>query len=68
VQIRVLASKYDAAFNRDDAPAVAALYTEDVAFNTPNGTFKGQQAVEELFAKHYFDKSHSRNSITTVRR
>jgi uncharacterized protein (TIGR02246 family) len=67
VQIRELASKYDAAFNRDDAPAVARLYTEDVVFKTPNGTFKGRQAVEELFAKHYFEESHSRNVVTKVK-
>ena len=28
-QIRVLASNFDAAFNRNDAAAVAALYTDD---------------------------------------
>jgi hypothetical protein len=28
-QIRALASKYDDAFNRNDAPAVTALYKED---------------------------------------
>jgi hypothetical protein len=32
VRIRALASKYDAAFNRNDAAAVAALYTEEVVF------------------------------------
>jgi nuclear transport factor 2 (NTF2) superfamily protein len=52
VQIRALASKYDAAFNRNDAAAVAALYTEDVVFKTPNGTFNGRQAIEEHFAKY----------------
>ena len=66
VQICALASKYDAAFNRGDAAAVATLYTEDVFFKTPNGTFNGRQAIEELFAKHYFEESHSRNTVTTV--
>ena len=28
-QIRALASNYDSAFNKQDAPAVVALYTED---------------------------------------
>ena len=28
-QIRILASKYDAAINKHDAPAIAALYTPD---------------------------------------
>jgi uncharacterized protein (TIGR02246 family) len=67
-QIRALASKYDAAFNRDDAAAVATLYTEDVVFKTPNGTFNGRQAIEELFAKHYFEESYSRNAVTTVKK
>jgi uncharacterized protein (TIGR02246 family) len=66
-QVRALASKYDAAFNKDDAPALATLYTEDVVFKTPNGTFDGRQAVEELFAKHYFEESHSRNAVTSVK-
>jgi hypothetical protein len=57
VQIRALASKYDAAFNRSDAATVVTLYTEDVVFKTPNGTFNGRSAVEELFARHYFAES-----------
>jgi uncharacterized protein (TIGR02246 family) len=65
-QIRALASKYGA-FNRHDAAAVATLYAEDVVFKTPNGTFNGRQAIEELFSKHYFEESHSRNSVTTVK-
>jgi hypothetical protein len=31
-QIRVLAMKYDEAFNRSDATAVAALYTKDAIY------------------------------------
>jgi uncharacterized protein (TIGR02246 family) len=65
-QICTLASKYDAAFNRADAAAVATLYTNDVVFKTPNGTLNGRQAIEELFAKQYFEESHSRNAVTTV--
>jgi uncharacterized protein (TIGR02246 family) len=68
VQIRALASNYDAAFNRADATAVATLYTEDVVFKTPNGTFNGRKAIEELFTKHYFEESHSRNAVTTVKK
>jgi ketosteroid isomerase-like protein len=29
-QIRLLASKYDTAFNKNDPTAIATLYTEDV--------------------------------------
>jgi uncharacterized protein (TIGR02246 family) len=53
---------------RDDAAAVATLYTEDAVFKTPNGTFNGRQVIEELFAKHYFEESHSRNAVTTVKK
>jgi uncharacterized protein (TIGR02246 family) len=50
-QIRALAMKYDAAFNRNDPAAVAALYTEDAVFVTPQGTFYGPQAIEKRHAK-----------------
>ena len=45
-QVRALASNYDAAFNRQDAVTVAALYAEDAVFNTPEGTFQGRQATK----------------------
>jgi hypothetical protein len=45
-QIRALASNYDSAFNRQEAPAVVALYTEDAVLNMPNGAFNGRQASD----------------------
>jgi hypothetical protein len=36
-EIRALAMKYDAAFNNNDAAAVAALYTEDAVLSGPHG-------------------------------
>jgi uncharacterized protein (TIGR02246 family) len=65
-QVRALASNYDAAFNRQDAVTVAALYAEDAVFNSPEGTFHGRQAIEELYAKHYFGEAHSKNVVTVV--
>jgi hypothetical protein len=65
-QVRALASKYDATFNRQDAVTVAGLYAEDAVFNTPEGTFQGRQAIEELYAKHYFGEVHSKNVVTVV--
>ena len=65
-QVRALASNYDAAFNRQDAVTVAGLYAEDAVFNTPEGTFQGRQAIEELYAKHYFGEVHSKNVVTVV--
>ena len=65
-QVRALAAKYDEAFNKNDAVAVAALYTEDAVFETPNGTFDGREAIEAENAKHYFAERHSRNLVTLV--
>jgi uncharacterized protein (TIGR02246 family) len=65
-QIRELAAKYDEAFNRNDAAAVAALYTEDAVFETPSGAFHGREAIEEENAKHYFEQDHSKNLVTVV--
>jgi uncharacterized protein (TIGR02246 family) len=65
-QVRTLASNYDAAFNRQDAVTVAGLYAEDAVFNTPEGKFQGRQAIEELYAKHYFGEAHSKNVVTVV--
>ena len=65
-QVRALASNYDAAFNKQDAVTVAGLYAEDAVFNTPEGTFHGRQAIEELYAKHYFGEVHSKNVVTVV--
>jgi uncharacterized protein (TIGR02246 family) len=65
-QVRALASNYDVAFNRQDAITVAGLYAADAVFNTPGGTFHGRQAIEELYAKHYFGEAHSKNVVTVV--
>jgi ketosteroid isomerase-like protein len=47
-QIRVLAMKYHEAINRNDAAAMAALYTEDAANVLPGGAFHGRQAIEKV--------------------
>jgi len=66
-QVRALASSYDAAFNRQDAVTIAGLYAEDAVFNAPEGTFHGRQAIEELYAKHYFGEVHSKDVVTVVK-
>jgi ketosteroid isomerase-like protein len=65
-QIRALASKYDEAFNRNDAPAVTALYTED-GVHAFNGTSHGRQAIEKSYAQ-YFKSWHPHSRFTTVSR
>jgi uncharacterized protein (TIGR02246 family) len=65
-QIRALASKFDEEFNRNDAAAVAALYTDDAVFTTPNGTLNGRQAIEGLYRRLYFNVYHSKNDVHVV--
>jgi ketosteroid isomerase-like protein len=65
-QIRTLASKYDAAFNNNDAAAVAELYTEDGAHGW-HGTSHGRRAIEKSYALD-FQSWHPRSRFTTVGR
>jgi len=67
-EIRALEMKYDEAFNRSDAAAVAGLFTEDAVVGTPHGTFHGRQAIEKDYAKHDFQDYHSKNLFTNVDR
>ena len=66
-QIHVLAMKYDQAFNKNDAVAVAALYTEDAVYVAQRGTFRGRPAIEKAYAT-YFQRWHSVNHVSTIDR
>ena len=57
-QVRALAMKYEEAYNKHDATAVAALFTEDGVRVTPTGTFYGRPAIEKSFAKYDFQRWH----------
>jgi ketosteroid isomerase-like protein len=60
-QVRALATKFDEAFNKNDAVAVAALITEDAVWITPHGTFTGRQAIEKDYADYAFRRYHCNN-------
>ena len=53
-EIEALLIKYDEAFNRNDAAAVAALFTpvavEVLGWETGGGAASGQQAIEKRYA------------------
>src|SRR5580693_5373018 len=56
-QIRVLAANYDAAINKHDPAAVAALYTQDAVWATfHDGTYHGPQAIEKEYERLYFKR------------
>ena len=53
-QIRALAVEYENAFNRHDAAAVAALFTEDGVRVSGHGESRGRPAIAKSFAKYEF--------------
>jgi uncharacterized protein (TIGR02246 family) len=42
--------KLDEAYNKNDAAAVAALFTEDAVLVAPDGRFSGRQDIEKRYA------------------
>src|SRR5208337_1574950 len=65
-QIRMLAVKFDEAFNKHDPAAIAELYTED-GVNVFNGTAHGRQAIEKSYAQD-FQSWQSNNHFTKIDR
>jgi uncharacterized protein (TIGR02246 family) len=63
-QVRALATKYDAAFNQNDAAAIAALITEDAVWMTRHGTLSGRQAVQNYYADYSLRRYHCNNVST----
>jgi uncharacterized protein (TIGR02246 family) len=61
-QIDALAKKFDEAFNNGDAAALAALYTEDAVFVTPEGLVYGREAIEKYWADT-FQQGHFSNHL-----
>jgi uncharacterized protein (TIGR02246 family) len=45
-----LSQKLDEAYNKNDAVAVAALFTEDAVLVAPDGRFSGRQDIEKRYA------------------
>jgi ketosteroid isomerase-like protein len=67
-QIRMLAMKYDETFTRNDAAAVATLFSEDAVLSGPHGRFSGRQAIEKFHGEQVFGYWHVSNRVTTVDR
>jgi uncharacterized protein (TIGR02246 family) len=59
-----LAGKYDEAENSNDAAAVAALYTEDAVWVTPQGPIVGREAIEKQYAEYFKFGRHSNHTTT----
>jgi ketosteroid isomerase-like protein len=57
-----IAKKFDEAFNNGDAAALAALYTQDAVWVTPQGPLFGREAIQERFAG-MFQQGHYSNHL-----
>jgi uncharacterized protein (TIGR02246 family) len=67
--IRLLAVKFDEAFNHSDAPALATFYTDDAVYTTADGaTYNGKKAIEYKYALLDFQQDHCTNLLTKVDR
>ena len=60
--------KYDEAFNKNDATALGALFSEDAVFSGLHGRFNGRQAIEIFTANRFSVVWHVNNRVTTVDR
>jgi uncharacterized protein (TIGR02246 family) len=61
-QINAISKKYDEAVNKNDAAAVAALYTEDAVFVTDTGPLYERQAIEKFYTD-VFQQWHPKNHL-----
>lgn len=62
-----LNAEWDAAFNRGDAAALAALYAEDAIVSPGNGgTLQGRDSIRELF-QGFFDNGLHDHAIEVIR-
>src|ERR1700733_12070905 len=64
-QIRALTSKYDDAFNKNDATALGALFSEEAILSGLHGKFKGRQAIENFHSQQVIARWHANNRVTT---
>jgi uncharacterized protein (TIGR02246 family) len=65
-QIDALATRYADASNRHDAAAIAALFTEDGVFVSPEAILSGRQAVEKLYRDTFNATTVSDTVINTT--
>jgi ketosteroid isomerase-like protein len=61
--IRALTAAYDDAVNRNDATALAALYTEDAVFVTDAGLVCGRQEIEK-WHEYVFQQLRPKNHVS----
>jgi uncharacterized protein (TIGR02246 family) len=64
-ELRASAREYSERYNKNDAAALAALFTEDAVQVTPEGILYGREAIEKSYADT-FQQWHPTNHIAKV--
>jgi uncharacterized protein (TIGR02246 family) len=67
-QLREEDKNFEEAYNKHDAAAIAALFTDDAVLVTPHGTFTGRAAIEKKYEKEDFETYNGSDMVTTTER
>ena len=59
---------FEEAYNKHDAAAIAALFTDDAVLVTPHGTFTGRAAIEKKYEEEDFVTYNGRDMVSTTER
>jgi uncharacterized protein (TIGR02246 family) len=59
---------FEEAYNKHDAAAIAALFTDDAVLVTPHGTFTGRAAIEKKYEEEDFKTYNGSDMVTTTER
>ena len=59
---------FEEAYNKHDAAAIAALFTDDAVLVTPHGTFTGRAAIEKKYQKEDFETYNGSDMVSTTER
>src|ERR1700722_15052760 len=59
---------FEEAYNKHDAAAIAALFTEDAVLVTPHGTFTGRAAIKKKYEEEDFGTYNGSDMVSTTER
>jgi len=67
-QLREEDKNFEEAYNKHDAAAIAALFTDDAVLVTPHGTFTGRAAIEKKYEEEDFETYNGSDMVSTTER
>ena len=59
---------FEKAYNKHDAAAIAALFTDEAVLVTPHGTFTGRAAIEKKYEQEDFETYNGSDMVSTTER